>query len=58
MLHMIEVRNDELRKLTWQVKERGITHSVMISLIGAEDSCTISTTPADGMCAERSLQAG
>jgi hypothetical protein len=47
-LYVIEVRNDELMEsLTRQVKERGITHGAIVSLIGAVDSFTVSTMPAN-----------
>ncbi|MFC5722007.1 PCC domain-containing protein [Streptomyces gamaensis] len=45
---VIEVRNAELLEaLTREAKERGITNAAIVSLIGAADSFTLSTMPAD-----------
>jgi uncharacterized protein len=44
----MEVRNSELiESLTHQAKERGIVNAAIVSLIGAVDSFTVSTMPAD-----------
>lgn len=43
-----EVRNGELVEgLTKQAADAGITHGAIVSLIGAVDSFTLSTMPAD-----------
>ena len=45
-MHIIEVTNDELvDAITRRAKELGITHGVVVSLIGAVDSFTVSTMP-------------
>jgi uncharacterized protein len=44
----IEVRNAELMaSLAQQAAERGVTNAAIVSLIGAVDSFTLSTMPAD-----------
>jgi hypothetical protein len=45
-VHIIKVTNDELvDAITRRAKELGITHGVIVSLIGAVDSFTVSTMP-------------
>lgn len=47
-MHVIEVKNDELIEgITDQVKDLGVENGAIVSLIGAVDSFTISTMPAD-----------
>ncbi|MEQ7009809.1 DUF296 domain-containing protein [Actinopolymorpha sp. B17G11] len=47
-MHVIEVRNAELLEtLTREAKDRGIASGAVVSLIGAVDSFTVSTMPAD-----------
>jgi uncharacterized protein len=46
-MHVLEVRNAELiESITQQAAERGITDAAIVTLIGAADSFTVSTTPA------------
>jgi predicted DNA-binding protein with PD1-like motif len=45
---VLEVRNAELMEsITKQAADRGITHAAIVALIGAVDSFTVSTTPAE-----------
>ena len=47
-MHVLEVRNAELiESITKQAAELGITDAAIVTLIGAADSFTISTNPAD-----------
>ncbi|MGH3489085.1 MAG: PCC domain-containing protein [Actinopolymorphaceae bacterium] len=47
-MHVIEVCDAELLEtLTREAKDRGITNGAIVSLIGAVDSFTVSTMPAD-----------
>jgi predicted DNA-binding protein with PD1-like motif len=47
-MHVLEVRNAELMEsLTRQAAERGITYAAIVALIGAIDSFTVSTNPAE-----------
>lgn len=47
-MHVIEVKSGELiESITRQVKDAGITNAAIVSLIGAVDSFTVSTMPAD-----------
>lgn len=47
-MHVIEVKNAELMEAVAQrAKELGITNGAIVSLIGAVDSFTVSTMPAN-----------
>ena len=47
-MHVFEVRNAELMEsITKQAAEQGITYAAIVALIGAIDSFTVSTNPAD-----------
>jgi predicted DNA-binding protein with PD1-like motif len=47
-MYVLEVRNAELMEsLTKQAAELGITYAAIVTLIGAIDSFTVSTNPAD-----------
>ena len=47
-MQVLEVRNAELiRSLTEQAAKHGITDAAIVTLIGAVDDFTVSTTPAD-----------
>ena len=47
-MYVLEVRNAELiESLTKQAAEQGITYAAIVALIGAIDSFTVSTNPAD-----------
>jgi predicted DNA-binding protein with PD1-like motif len=47
-VYVLEVRNGELiESLTQQAAEQGITYAAIVALIGAIDSFTVSTNPAD-----------
>jgi uncharacterized protein len=47
-LYVFEVRNAELiDSLTKQAAEHGVTYAAIVALIGAIDSFTVSTNPAD-----------
>ena len=47
-MHVIEIRNGELLEtIARQATELGITNGAIVSLIGAVDSFTVSTMPAD-----------
>jgi predicted DNA-binding protein with PD1-like motif len=47
-MHVFEVRNAELMEsITQQAAEQGITYAAIVALIGAIDSFTVSTNPAD-----------
>ncbi|MBV6697801.1 PCC domain-containing protein [Kitasatospora aureofaciens] len=52
-MHVFEVKNAELiESITEQAKAAGVTDGAIISLIGAADSFTISTMPADDPSAD------
>lgn len=52
-MHVIEVKNAELlATLTLETKKLGITDAAIVTLIGAADSFTISTMPADDATAD------
>jgi predicted DNA-binding protein with PD1-like motif len=47
-VHVIEIRNGELLEtIARQATELGIVNAAIVSLIGAVDSFTVSTMPAD-----------
>jgi predicted DNA-binding protein with PD1-like motif len=47
-VYVLEVRDAELiESLTQQAAEQGITYAAIVALIGAVDSFTVSTNPAD-----------
>jgi hypothetical protein len=47
-MHVLEVRNAELMEsIAKQAAERGITYAAIVALIGAVDSFTVSTNPAE-----------
>lgn len=50
---VIEVRNAELMSaIREQAAERGVSNAAIVSLIGAADSFTVSTMPADDATAD------
>lgn len=52
-MHVITVENDELLdSITRQAKDLGIRNAAIVTLIGAADSFTISTMPADDASAD------
>jgi uncharacterized protein len=52
-VHVIEVRDAELmQSITRQAKPLGITNGAIVSLIGAVDTFTISTMPANDAAAD------
>ncbi|MGL5809032.1 MAG: PCC domain-containing protein [Nocardioides sp.] len=52
-MHVIEVKNAELLEtLAREAKDRGITNAAIVTLIGAADSFTVSTMPADDATAD------
>ena len=55
-MHVLEVRNAELiESITKQAAEQGITNAAIVALIGAIDSFTVSTNPADDPTAHTSF---
>jgi uncharacterized protein len=47
-MHVFEVRNAELMEsITKQAAEQGISYAAIVALVGAIDSFTVSTNPAD-----------
>ncbi|MFI9723438.1 PCC domain-containing protein [Streptomyces sp. NPDC052396] len=52
-MHVIEVKNAEMvETIARRVKELGITNGAIVTLIGAVDSFTISTMPANDASAD------
>ncbi|MDH6580029.1 DUF296 domain-containing protein [Kitasatospora sp. MAP5-34] len=52
-MHVFEVKNAELvESITEQAKAAGVTDGAIVSLIGAADSFTVSTMPADDASAD------